>query len=130
MEMGNSALVEGKIKDGEALLRELDNTGVEVKAAFWLYMPEPEEWRLKIAMPLVDSQGPRAAYVRIQEAIFETTEKLALALSEISVVSPKDQLVKLLKPVIRTGRGISGIRFSRNTINGTFIEDAYIYRIT
>ena len=130
MEMVSSTLVEDKIKDGEALLRELDNAGVEVKAAFWFYMSEPDEWRLKIAMPLVDSQGPRAAYVRIQEAIFETTEKLALALSEISVVSPKDQLVKLLKPVIRTGRGISGIRFSRNTINGTFIEDAYIYRIT
>ena len=130
MEMVSPALVEDKIKDGETLLRELDDNGVEVKAAFWFYMPEPDEWRLKIAMPLVDSQGPRAAYVRIQEAIFETTEKLALALSEISVVSPKDQLVKLLKPVIRTGRGISGIRFSRNTINGTFIEDAYIYRIT
>ncbi|MFN2514070.1 MAG: hypothetical protein ABR568_21985 [Pyrinomonadaceae bacterium] len=28
------------------------------------------------------------------------------------------------------GGGISGIRFTNNVINGTPIEDAYIYRIT
>jgi hypothetical protein len=34
-----------------------------------------------------------------------------------------------LRTAIRTDSGINGIRFSNNSINGTVIEDAYIYRI-
>ncbi|KPA13711.1 hypothetical protein MHK_006079, partial [Candidatus Magnetomorum sp. HK-1] len=28
-----------------------------------------------------------------------------------------------------TGKKITGIRLSKNTINGTFIDDSYVYRI-
>jgi hypothetical protein len=38
-------------------------------------------------------------------------------------------LIALLKAAISTGKGVGGIRFSRNTINGHYIEDAYIYRL-
>ena len=36
-------------------------------------------------------------------------------------------MVRLLRKVIKTGRKVSGIRFTNNVINGTVIDDAYIY---
>jgi hypothetical protein len=45
------------------------------------------------------------------------------------MVSPKHPLLQLLKGAIQTGPGINGIRFSRNMINGTYIDDAFIYRL-
>jgi hypothetical protein len=38
-------------------------------------------------------------------------------------------MITLLRVALRTGPGIGGIRFSSNVINGTLIEDAYIYRL-
>jgi hypothetical protein len=52
-----------------------------------------------------------------------------LSLQNISLVSPNDDLVKLLKAAIKTGPGVSNIRFTGNVINNVFIEDAYIYRV-
>jgi hypothetical protein len=45
-------------------------------------------------------------------------------------VKDNDPLVLLLRKAIVTGPGISGIRFTSNSVNGTFIDDAYIYRLT
>lgn len=52
-----------------------------------------------------------------------------VSLNDVGVTDTSSTLVNLLRTAISTGDGISGIRFSRNTINGTFIEDSYIYRI-
>jgi hypothetical protein len=38
-------------------------------------------------------------------------------------------MLSLLRVAISTGPGISGIRFTHNTINNVLIEDAYIYRL-
>jgi len=49
---------------------------------------------------------------------------------DITVVKDNDPLVVLLRKAISTGLGISGVRFTNNSINGTFIDDAYIYRLS
>ncbi len=38
-------------------------------------------------------------------------------------------LVRLLRVALKTGGGLSRIRFSKNVINGHFIDDALIYRV-
>jgi len=53
-----------------------------------------------------------------------------IPLKDIAVIDSNDPLIKLLRVAIKTGGGISGIRFTKNVINGTPIEDAYIYRIS
>jgi hypothetical protein len=53
-----------------------------------------------------------------------------IPLKDITILDSNDSLITLLRLAIKTGDGISGIRFSQNVINGTLIEDAYIYRIT
>lgn len=124
------ALSEEMIKSGEELVERLDEANSEVKSAFWLLFPEERIWRLIIASPLVATEGPKSFYKRIVSANEGCGEQKTVALNDIGLADTNQQIVALLRFAIGTGNGISGIRFSRNTINGTLIEDAYIYRST
>ncbi len=55
--------------------------------------------------------------------------EVTISLKDIIVLSPKDDPIALVAKMIRTGPGLSGIRFTKNVINNKLIEDAYIYRI-
>mgnify|MGYP006298722171 CR=1 FL=1 len=123
------SLSDSMIKAGAKLVERLDLEKSQVKSAFWLYISDEKIWKLIIASPLVDSEGPRKFYKRIVTAN-ESAEKDEdiISLNDIGVTNTSDQIVQLLKIAIGTGDGMSGIRFSRNTINGVFIEDCYIYR--
>lgn len=123
------SLTDSMMKSGAKLIERLDANGSEIKSAFWLYFSEEKTWKLVIASPLVDSEGPREYYKRVVKANSEASEQEEIiSLNDVGVTNPSTQIVQLLKFMIGTGDGISGIRFSRNTINGVFIEDAYIYR--
>ena len=128
--MDSTSLVEPAIEDGRALLAALDAKGVKITAAYWFFLSEPNEWRLILATPLVDSKGPRDAYQQIQQILQSQLPNGKLSLDLISVVSPNNPQVRALSSALTTGPGITGIRFSRNTVNGIFIEDAYIYRLS
>lgn len=123
------SLTDQMIKAGAKLVQRLDSAKSVVQSAFWLYYSDDRIWKLILASPLVDSLGPREYYKKVISANGEALDdEEVISLNDIGVVSITDQLVCLLKTAIVTGGGYSGIRFSRNTINGNFIEDAYIYR--
>jgi hypothetical protein len=124
-----NTLSKDAIEAGLKLLRKLDDAGLQITAVFWYFLPDSEVWRLILA-PAVDVDGPKQVYAKIQGIIGKPDRKSVIALGDISVVDSKDPLVRLLRTAIHTGATISGIRFSRNTVNGHFIEDAYIYRLT
>jgi hypothetical protein len=116
---------------GASLLQRLDSQGLDITAALWFYLESSDTWRLVIASPGVQSQGPKHVYERVQKALGSDVDESRIKLGDISVVPPDDPLIRLLGIAIKTGRkDISAIRFSRNTINGQFIQDAYIYRLT
>ena len=123
------ALSDQMIEAGAKLIERLDADNSEVKSAFWFFSPEDNKWKLIIASPLVGSDGPKKFYKRVIEANRNANaEEVIVSLHDIEVVNTNRQIVQLMKSAVKTGDGISGIRFSRNTINGVFIEDAYIYR--
>ena len=97
----------------------------------WLYIPDANLWRLVIASPAVKNEGPKRVYQKIQSVLSQVPDAAyKVTLSDISVVEHTDPLVTVLRTAVKTGMGRSGLRFSRNTINGHFIEDAYLYRVT
>lgn len=124
-------LTSDMIKSGEQLIQTLDKLNLLVSGAFWLLLPDERVWRLVVATPEARLIGPKAVYRKIQSALarFPVTVK-PLGVKDISVVDNKMPLFSLIRGAIATGPGISGIRFSRNVINGQLIEDAYIYRAT
>jgi len=131
--MAAASLVERDIGDGEKLVRHLDKDGFPVSAAFWYYESEPDKWRLIIASSIVDEQGSTKAYGRLFESIRRLEKKsrgrYSLDSFRIQLVKKRDRLPALLKRAVKTGPGISGIRFTGNAIDGTLIDDAYIYRV-
>lgn len=127
--MDKTALVERNIEDGRRLLEALDEADFQVLAALWLYVVEDEEWRFMVASPLVGQRGTKESYAFIQGVLAQLSPPSEISLKQVSVVSPKHDLLKLFRIAIRTGPGLSEIRFTGNTINNVFIKDAYIYRM-
>jgi len=127
--MDKTALVETDIEDGKKLVEALDKANFPVHSALWFYLSESDEWRFIVASSLVDENGPKDAYTQIQRVLAKLSKPFGISLKNISVVSPNDDLIQLLRITISTGPGISGIRFARNTINNIFIEDSYLYRV-
>jgi hypothetical protein len=114
---------------GRHLIEALDRSDFPLPAAFWLYNPYANEWKLWIATPLVDQNRLEVVYGRLYE-IARTLPEFPALLSSIILTSPKNDLILQLKSVIRTGPSdIAGIRFTQNVVNGVYIEDAYIYRL-
>ena len=127
--MDKAALVEADVQEGRRLIQALDEKGFSLRAALWFYLPDLAEWRLLLGSPLVDTDGPKLAYRRVQAVLTRMSPPSRLTLQSISIVSARDPLIQLLSSAIQTGPAILDIRFSKSTVNGTFIEDAYIYRL-
>lgn len=128
--MDTTILVDKDIEDGRKLIEALDKSMSNLVGALWFYYSDSREWRLLLVSPLVDSAGPRNCYKVIQSVIEHMSRDFGISLSRISVLSPTDNLIRLLKVAIRTGKEISEIRFTSSTINGVFVEDALIYRLS
>lgn len=124
-----TTLVEQDIENGRKLIEALGRINFHIQTALWLYDSESQEWRLTIATPLVDEQGPRFAYTEIQTVLLSMMPPLPLSLQNISVISAESKLSKSLKKAIRVPYGSQGMRLTRNVINSIYIEDAYIYNI-
>jgi hypothetical protein len=126
--MVKTTLVNIDIAAGERVLEILDQAGFRVNVAMWLYSSEFEAWRLYIASPLADTEGPKQAYVRLLSAIRSSDPDLATAVT-ITLVSPKEPLIRGLKRTFGTARSVHGMRLGNNLVDGVFIEQGYVYRI-
>jgi hypothetical protein len=123
-------LTQERIRAGKALIRELEKAHLAPDAVFWLYSSETDTWQLVIAEIKVATEGPRAVYRRIQELLTALSRyRKVLGLEDIRATTPDDNTVKRLRQAVRTDPDLEGSRFKGNVIDGTLIEDAYIYRV-
>ncbi|BDR13224.1 hypothetical protein [Vibrio sp. STUT-A11] len=126
----SETLSDAMINSGVQLVKQLDLAEADVQSAFWFFIPEEHTWKLIFASPRVSKEGPRKYYKRIIEAnkaISDESQKISL--SDIGVSTTDNSMVQLLSTMIKTDSSINHIRFSKNTINGHFIDDVYIYRM-
>ena len=128
--MDKEILVNSDIQAGKKLVEMLDRSKFLLEGALWFYFSETAEWRLLLVSKLVDTIGPKRAYNIVWDALNELRPEIGFSLERVSVLSPKNKIIQLLRKAIRAPKGISEIRFSKNTISGIFIEDAFIYRLT
>lgn len=123
-------LTDTMVDVGAELTKKLDEIGLPITAALWLFVPELNEWRLLFASPEVDRKGSRAVYDKIRQAIDQLEGKAgAVPLSSIGLIDADADLLRLLKVAVRAGPDVNRIRFSKNVVNGHFIDDALIYRV-
>jgi hypothetical protein len=116
------------IDSGAKLVEKLDKCGLAPDAAFWLYSPEEQTWKLVLVEVKLAKKGPRAAYAEMQKILESEKDFGNLRLDDLVLEKPDARIVELIRKAMRTGSGITGIRFKNNVIDGTLIDDAYIYR--
>ena len=127
--MVKEQLTDAMIDAGAELIRELDENGVPVTTALWLFDPEVNEWRLHLASPEVGTKGPIQMYTKVQHAMSRLGDTVsAVPFFAIRVFDANDELARQLRTAIRTGPALSRIRFKRQVADDHFIEDALIYR--
>jgi len=125
----NAILVGPDIEAGKQLVRALDASGLDVRAAFWLYREEGEEWRLYIAMPGVKEHDPREGYSKVLN-VLKQNKISSIDLSEISVIDPTDRLATVLSLAFQTGpTDIKDIKVVGSAFNGVYFRAAHIYRM-
>lgn len=121
---------EPKIESGKQLLNLLDESDIKPTAFLWFYLSEGDTWRLIISSKLFDANDIKKAYTDFINKFSQLPLVKEIGLSNITLVPGDNDLLKLLRVALKTGKdGVSGIRFTSNTINNVFIEDAYIYRL-
>ena len=122
------ALTDEMIEAGKSVIESLDRRRFVVDAALWFYLTDQNQWRLLLASPEVHLDGPRKTYKRLLQA-FRNAAVHGLSFEDVAIVDTRDPLIQLFRVALRTDRSVGGVRFSRNTVNGQFIEDAYVYRM-
>src|SRR4051794_17271894 len=96
--MGPRALVDTDIEKGKEVLTALDKSGMTVRSALWL--SEQGEWRLRLRMPLVDQEGTRHGYQRVQRALHKASVDMPVWM--IQLVGSSDELTSRLRAIVRT----------------------------
>lgn len=124
-------LTESRVEAGVKLIQEADKGKlVNLTVVFWAYIPENEDWRLLVSTPSLESKGPKSVYKSLQSIIKRSGIIDELPLGDIALVNKKSSLIVMMKMAVKTGRNIANISFKGNTVNGTLLPDALIYRVT
>ena len=117
------------IDAGASLVKKLDERGLAPDMAFWLYSSEEQTWKLLLVEVKLAKKGPKAAYSEVQKILAKYAQELGnLKLDDLVLEKPDARIVELIRKAVRTGPAVSGIRFKNNVVDGTLIDDAYIYR--
>jgi hypothetical protein len=114
---------------GASLTRTLDEAGWPIVAAFWYFESDYNRWKLMLASPRVSSHGRRDLYMAIIDAL-EVLHLPRKNLNHVRAVAPDHPVVKAFASAFHTGWTITAIPFSRQAIDRSIIDDAYIYRVT
>jgi hypothetical protein len=114
---------------GASLIRTLDEAGWPIVAAFWYFESDYNRWKLMLASPRVNSEGSGELYMAVIHA-FDALHLSRMNADYVRVVAPDHLVVRALASAFHTGWTITGIPFSRQAIDRSIIDDAYIYRVT
>jgi hypothetical protein len=126
--MVKELLTSEMIRGGEALTSLLDNTELDVTAAFWFYFIDNMHWNLIFGISQVLKEGPLKAVTTIQSVLSKNPIE-GVDFLDIIVLQSDHTMIRRLKALAKTGRAIKSIRISQAIVENVFIQDAYIYRL-
>lgn len=121
-------LTDDMIAVGAELVRRLDETNLELRAAFWWYSVDDGAWRLLLAFPKVKQLGPRIFYRKVDSVLQRIVgAREIVPLWDTKVIDASDPVVRAVKSV-RKVSGARRPRVSGTMMKGVMIDEALIYR--
>ena len=118
-------LTEDMMDAGEALLRELDQTGVQVDAALWFWDIEGPDWSLKCVSPDVDNFH-RHVRLTLNKLSSKHKEMLDGSVRRVMEGSELWRGLKAIAPI----PGFNRMRLRKTLIGSHYIQDGLLYRAT
>src|SRR4051794_10855742 len=124
--MDQATLVEHQIDDVPRLINLLKRDNFDVKAAFWLFTSEADQWFLYLVSDAVDQKGITEAYKAVYKAM-ERLTNLSIDPFEVKLVSPGDPVAKAVIDFLSKQHARGATRVRGTNIGNIYIENAYIY---
>lgn len=127
--MAQAELVNEDIDAARRLIEFLDRKGLPVRAGLWLYNSDQERWRFVISFREA-REDVTSFYLDVAKLIHDQdpSENL-LALDRVSIVDPSSSVVGPLSKAMKID-GPGSLRLSHNVVNGVYLEDAVILRLS
>jgi hypothetical protein len=100
-----------------------------LSVALWLLQKRrSDDWELVLGTPLRDKLGAHEAYLRLIKAL---SAERPTALSDVPIrfESNRRPFIRELRKTFGKTASVEGMRLGGHTIGGTWIDDAYVYRI-
>jgi hypothetical protein len=126
--MDQAALVDHQIDDVTRLVDELRRDAFDVKAAFWLYTSEADQWFLYIASDAVDQKAITEAYKAINRAMRRIPD-LRIDRFEVKLVAPDDPVAKAVIDFQCRQHARLPTRIRATKLGEVYIENAYLYKL-
>ncbi len=84
-----------------------------------------------LVSPTFEKNGLTASYTMVSEVISSIGDvNKSISIDNMKIVKNNDPMMRLLKGIVRTGKGLNTIRMTSNMMNGIYVQDALIYRNT
>jgi hypothetical protein len=125
--MDQATLVGPQLDDVPRLIAELKRDQFDVKAAFWLYTSESDQWYLYLVTDAVDREGPIGAY----KAAYRTMRRLPdlrIDRFQVKLVAPDNPVAKAVMGFVSRRPGPLPTQVRGANLGDVYIEDAYIYK--
>jgi hypothetical protein len=123
--MDQATLVDHQIDDVTKLVDRLRRDNFDVKAAFWLYTSEADQWFLYIASDAVDQKGITEAYKAFYRAMRQSPE-LRIDRFQVKLVAPDDPVAKAVIDFLSKQHVRLPMRIRTTNLGNIYVEDAYL----
>ena len=124
--MDQATLVARQIDDVPRLIDELKRDNFDLKAAFWLYRSEADQWFLNLVSDAVDQNGITEAYKAVFKAMRRLND-LWIDPFEVKLISPMDALAQAVTKFAPRRHAHLPTRVRGATLGDVSLENAYIY---
>ncbi len=124
--MDQTTLVEHQIDDVPKLIDQLRQDNFDVKAAFWLYTSEGDQWFLYLVSELVDQEGITESYKRVYKTV-RGLSGLSITPFEVKLVGPDDSVAKAVIDFLSKQHAPLPTWVRGTKLGDVYIEHAYIY---
>ncbi|MCP5120080.1 MAG: hypothetical protein GY953_55495 [bacterium] len=126
--MAKDTLVGIDLELGSRVLALLDEAKLPITAALWLLNEDYGGWRLLLASPIYDKEGPRAAYLRVLKVLAAADPELVNE-APIWLLGTRHRLVRELRRIYGGTPSVEGMRLGGHSIGDVWVEDGFVYRI-
>lgn len=124
--MDQATLVVHQIDDVPRIIDQVKRDGFDVKAAFWLYTSEADQWYLYLASDFVDQKGGSEAYKLVYNAMDRLTN-LWINPFEVKLVSPAHTVAKAIIDFLSKRQSPMPTWLRLTRLGNAYIEHAYVY---